>query len=290
MAVYVDNAVFRWRGRRWAHLMADTLHELHLFAAALGLPRRRFQDKRSGAHYDIDSTMRDVALRLGAVAVSRHDDRARMREIIANARRQWSGFVASTGEQDIARAGGDTPDRNNATDAADHASPSRPSQRIPEIIMSVFDLSPPDNIQRAALSDTLSPEERRVLLAHGTEAPFCGVFLDNKRDGVYVCRFCGLPLFRSNAKFDSGTGWPSFFAPYDESHIGRIRDVSHGMVRVEIVCERCASHLGHVFPDGPPPTGERHCLNSVSLAFVGDDEPLPDPLKRGEATLSFGPR
>ncbi len=150
-----------------------------------------------------------------------------------------------------------------------------------------FDLTPPDDAQRATLAAALSPEERRVLLAHGTEAPFCGVFLDNKRDGVYTCRFCGLPLFRSNAKFDSGTGWPSFFAPFDETHIGRIRDTSHGMTRVEIVCARCGSHLGHVFPDGPPPTRERHCLNSVSLAFTAQGDALPDPLNRGEADISF---
>ncbi|MCC7249086.1 MAG: peptide-methionine (R)-S-oxide reductase MsrB [Lysobacter sp.] len=150
-----------------------------------------------------------------------------------------------------------------------------------------FDLAPPDDAQRATLSARLSPEERRVLLAHGTEAPFCGVFLDNKRDGVYVCRFCGLPLFRSNAKFDSGTGWPSFFAAFDEAHIGRIRDASHGMVRTEIVCARCGSHLGHVFPDGPPPTRERHCLNSVSLGFVARGEPLPDPMERGDAAIAI---
>ncbi len=149
--------------------------------------------------------------------------------------------------------------------------------------MSQFDLSPPDDAQRAALEAGLSADERRVLLQHGTEAPFCGVFLDNKRDGVYACRLCGLPLFRSNAKFDSGTGWPSFFEPYDRTHVREIRDTSHGMIRTEIVCARCGSHLGHVFPDGPPPTGERHCLNSVSLAFVPADAPLPDPLQRGGA-------
>lgn len=149
--------------------------------------------------------------------------------------------------------------------------------------MSRFDLTPPTDAQRRELTDSLSDEERRVLLNHGTEAPFCGVFLDNKRDGVYTCRFCGLPLFRSNAKFDSGTGWPSFFAPYAEDHIARIEDRSHGMIRTEIVCARCGSHLGHVFPDGPPPTGERHCLNSVSLAFTDEGAALPDPLQRGEA-------
>ncbi len=94
MAVYVDNAVFQWRGRRWAHLLADDLDELHAFAARLGMPRRAFQDKRSGAHYDIDSAMRETALRLGAEPVSRLQDRERMRAIIANARRQWSGYVA----------------------------------------------------------------------------------------------------------------------------------------------------------------------------------------------------
>ncbi|MFB9067994.1 peptide-methionine (R)-S-oxide reductase MsrB [Pseudofulvimonas gallinarii] len=147
--------------------------------------------------------------------------------------------------------------------------------------MSDFDLTPPDPRQRAALEADLSAEERRVLLAHGTEAPFCGLFLDNKQDGVYTCRCCGLPLFRSSDKFDSGTGWPSFFQPFDERHIRRIRDSSHGMVRTEIVCARCGGHLGHVFPDGPPPTGERHCLNSVSLAFIARGQPLPDRLRRG---------
>lgn len=144
-----------------------------------------------------------------------------------------------------------------------------------------FDLTPPTEAQRAAILARLSGEERRVLLEHGTEAPFCGVFLDNHNDGVYTCRFCGLPLFGSGAKFDSGTGWPSFFQPFDERHIRRVRDTSHGMIRVEEVCARCGSHLGHVFPDGPPPTGERHCLNSVSLSFTGQGEPLPDVLGRG---------
>ena len=149
--------------------------------------------------------------------------------------------------------------------------------------MSRFDLRPPSDQERVQIAAGLNPDEHRVLLQHGTEAAFCGVFLDNHKSGTYTCRFCGLPLFRSSAKFDSGTGWPSFFEPYDESHIRRIRDTSYGMVRVEEVCARCGSHLGHVFPDGPPPTGERHCLNSVSLAFTEKDQPLPDVLKRGES-------
>ncbi len=149
--------------------------------------------------------------------------------------------------------------------------------------MTDFDLTPPDAVLRTTLTAALSPEERRVLLAHGTEAPFCGVFLDNKREGVYVCRFCGLPLFRSGTKFDSGTGWPSFFAPFHPDHVRNLRDDSHGMVRIEIVCARCESHLGHVFPDGPKPTGLRYCLNSVALGFVDAGEPPPDPLGRGGA-------
>jgi peptide-methionine (R)-S-oxide reductase len=148
-------------------------------------------------------------------------------------------------------------------------------------IMTAFDMTPPTETQRREITAGLMGDERRVLLEHGTEAAFCGVFLDNKKHGIYTCRFCGLPLFRSNAKFDSGTGWPSFFKPYEESHIKRIRDTSYGMVRVEDVCARCGSHLGHVFPDGPPPTGERHCLNSVSMGFTETGNALPDVLKRG---------
>jgi len=147
--------------------------------------------------------------------------------------------------------------------------------------MSRFDLRPPTEPQRAQITAGLDQDARRVLLEHGTEAAFCGVFLDNHEDGIYTCRFCGLPLFRSSAKFDSGTGWPSFFTPYDESHIRRVRDTSYGLIRVEEVCARCGSHLGHVFPDGPPPTGERHCLNSVSLSFTEQNEALPDILDRG---------
>jgi peptide-methionine (R)-S-oxide reductase len=125
-----------------------------------------------------------------------------------------------------------------------------------------------------ALASGLSPEERHVILHQGTERPFCGLLLDNKKKGTYVCRLCGLPLFASNAKFESGTGWPSFFQPYDPEHVLELEDGSHGMVRVEIRCKRCDAHLGHVFPDGPPPTHRRYCLNSVSMDFVDDGKPL----------------
>lgn len=136
------------------------------------------------------------------------------------------------------------------------------------------DLAPLSPERVAALAAGLDDEARRVLLAHGTERPFCGGLLDNKAEGTYCCRLCALPLFRSTAKFESGTGWPSFSRAYDETHLKRVRDTSHGMIRVEIRCARCDGHLGHVFPDGPPPTGERHCLNSAALAFVPAGQPL----------------
>jgi peptide-methionine (R)-S-oxide reductase len=129
------------------------------------------------------------------------------------------------------------------------------------------DLTPPTPAERRVLEASLSPEERRVLLHQGTEPPFCGGLLANKESGVYVCRLCGLPLFQSAAKFESGTGWPSFFEPFDPAHVAEVPDASHGMIRTEIRCARCASHLGHVFEDGPRPTGLRYCLNSVSLKF-----------------------
>lgn len=133
------------------------------------------------------------------------------------------------------------------------------------------DLTPPPATELARLAAALTSEERRVILNQGTEPAFCGGLLANKEAGVYRCRLCGLPLFRSAAKFESGTGWPSFYQPFDPDHVAVHRDTSHGMIRDEIVCARCGGHLGHVFPDGPRPTGLRYCLNSVSLAFVADE-------------------
>ena len=151
----------------------------------------------------------------------------------------------------------------------------------PQISPSGFDLTPPSSTERKALEASLTRAEADVLLHHGTEAPFCGGLLDQKDDGVYCCRLCGLPLFRHKTKFESGTGWPSFWAPIDEVHVKAVRDVSYGMVRVETRCARCDSHQGHVFPDGPPPTNNRYCINSVSLEFVAADQALPDKLGRG---------
>ena len=150
--------------------------------------------------------------------------------------------------------------------------PTDTDARPPRTSASGHDLTPPSPEELERLAATLSPDERRVILHQGTEPPFCGGLLRNKESGVYQCRLCGLPLFRSAAKFESGTGWPSFFEPFDPEHVAVRRDTSHGMVRDEIVCGRCGGHLGHVFPDGPPPTGLRYCLNSASLQFAVEGE------------------
>jgi len=125
----------------------------------------------------------------------------------------------------------------------------------------------------------LTQEQFEVARGKGTERPFCGTLLDNKREGVYACVCCGLPLFSSAAKFESGTGWPSFFQPVAGENVVTHEDRSYGMRRTEILCARCDAHLGHVFPDGPAPTRQRHCVNSESLVFTDAAElaTLADP-------------
>ena len=113
----------------------------------------------------------------------------------------------------------------------------------------------------------LSPEEFRVAREKGTEPPFTGRYWNNHEEGMYRCVCCGAPLFRSQEKFESGSGWPSFTAPAEEANIQTERDTSHSMERVEVQCSQCGAHLGHVFPDGPRPAGLRYCINSASLKF-----------------------
>ncbi len=142
----------------------------------------------------------------------------------------------------------------------------------------------PVDVPRVVKSDAewralLSPEQYEIARGKGTERAFCGTLLDNKRDGIYACVCCRLPLFSSGAKFESGTGWPSFFQAVASENVVTHKDTSYGMVRTEILCARCDGHLGHVFDDGPRPTRLRFCVNAASLLFVdqADVATLADP-------------
>jgi peptide methionine sulfoxide reductase msrA/msrB len=157
----------------------------------------------------------------------------------------------------------------------------------PRYSNSHYDITPLSPAQVEKLAAKLDPEAYRVTQKAGTEPAFCGTLLDNKKEGVYCCVVCGLPLFASEHKFNSGTGWPSFWREFDPDHVARKSDTSHGMVRTEINCARCGAHLGHVFADGPQPTGERHCLNSAALKFYEQGQERPPESRPVETETAY---
>ncbi len=130
-----------------------------------------------------------------------------------------------------------------------------------------------DKIEKtdAQWQQQLTPEQYRVCRQHGTEAPFSGKYAHTKDPGTYVCACCGQELFDSTTKYDSGSGWPSFWQPAAGKNVTEKQDATHGMIRTEVLCSKCQAHLGHVFPDGPQPTGLRYCINSVALDLKKKD-------------------
>ena len=167
----------------------------------------------------------------------------------------------------------------SAGDAISPAKPNDSAKQPPTVQVRLFDdkgnLGPKTAVPKVVKTDAewqkqLTDEQYRIARGKGTEPPFCGAFYDAKKPGVYYCLCCDLPLFTSETKFHSGTGWPSFFSPIAPENVLEESDHSHGMNRTEVLCARCGAHLGHVFEDGPKPTGLRFCMNSASLTFKED--------------------
>jgi methionine-R-sulfoxide reductase len=167
----------------------------------------------------------------------------------------------------------------SAGDPIPPAKPSEPTKSVPTVQVRLLDekgnLGPKTEVPKVIKTDAewrkqLTDEQYRIARGKGTEPAFCGAFFDAKKPGVYYCICCNLPLFTSETKFHSGTGWPSFFAPIAQENVLEEADHSYGMDRTEVLCARCGAHLGHVFDDGPRPSGLRFCMNSASLTFKED--------------------
>lgn len=159
--------------------------------------------------------------------------------------------------------------------------------KMPKYSTMLFDVTPLPRERVAELARNLDPEAYRITQKAGTEPAHCGTLLDNKKDGTYCCVVCGLPLFSSEHKFNSGTGWPSYYREIDRDHVARKIDTGHGMIRTEINCARCDAHLGHVFEDGPKPTGLRFCLNSASMVFHEKGEAVPPESRPVETETAY---